>query len=221
DTLVALGDEQDNVLKVLEAFGITAEWVAEKLGIEVDAIDRARDAWKGYGDAATQAGVAVQGSAGDIGTAAAAYSRGQQMGAAFLPHQMREQARVISGEITAEKFIAWRRAVGIELAKELGTTSPHERPSITVAEYIRALEDVIARLGPAGLQHEGIAMRPIVTRIAEKKPEAVLSIDRLERMVGGSGKTISVYVELDKRVIAKAVGQPLVDEIRLKTGIHI
>lgn len=70
---------------------------------------------------------------------------------------------------------------------------------------------------PEGLQQGGIAMRPITARIAEKQPEAVIPLDRL----GGMSKKVNIFVELDGKIIARAIGQPLVDEIRLKTGAHI
>ncbi|GAH92462.1 unnamed protein product, partial [marine sediment metagenome] len=35
------------------------------------------------------------------------------------------------------------------------------------------------------------------------------------------GGRVNIYVELDGRIIAQAIGQPLVDEIRLRTGVHI
>ena len=50
-------------------------------------------------------------------------------------------------------------------------------------------------------------------------PEVVAPLDKLEGMLGG--RLVNIYVELDGRIIAKAIGQPLVDEIRLKTGVHI
>ena len=65
----------------------------------------------------------------------------------------------------------------------------------------------------------GIAMRPMVASIAEKQPEAVIPLDKIGGMVGG--KNVNIYVELDGRTIARAVGQPLVDEIRLRTGVRI
>ena len=38
---------------------------------------------------------------------------------------------------------------------------------------------------------------------------------------GGRGGKVNIYVELDGRVIAQAIGQPLVEEIRLRTGVRI
>jgi len=70
-----------------------------------------------------------------------------------------------------------------------------------------------------GLQQGGIAMRPMVARIAERRPEAVIPLDRLDRLLGG--KTINLYVELDGRIIGQAIGQPLVDIIRVKTGLKV
>ena len=50
DTLIAMGDEQDNVLAVLEAFGVTAIEVAEALGIETDEVLKLKDAYEGLGE---------------------------------------------------------------------------------------------------------------------------------------------------------------------------
>ena len=36
-----------------------------------------------------------------------------------------------------------------------------------------------------------------------------------------AGKAVNIYVELDGRVIGKAIGAPLVDEIRLRTGVKV
>ena len=71
----------------------------------------------------------------------------------------------------------------------------------------------------AGLAQGGIAMRPITARIAERKPEAVIPLDRLEGMIGGGPMT--VIVELDGRQIGKAVAPRIVSEIRVKTGVKI
>jgi hypothetical protein len=70
-----------------------------------------------------------------------------------------------------------------------------------------------------GLPTGGIAMRPITTRIAEREPEAVIPLSKLGGMIGD--KLVNIYVELDGKVIARAIGQPLVDEIRLRSGVHI
>jgi len=75
-------------------------------------------------------------------------------------------------------------------------------------------------IGWEEMQRGGIAMRPMLARIGEKAPEAVIPLDKLEGMIGG-GRAVNIFVELDGRVIARAIGQPLVDLIRLKTGLHI
>lgn len=69
----------------------------------------------------------------------------------------------------------------------------------------------------APLQRGGIAMRPMLASIAEKRPEAVIPLDRL----GGLGKTMNLYIELDGRIIAEAVEVRLTDDVRLKTGVKI
>ncbi len=69
-------------------------------------------------------------------------------------------------------------------------------------------------LGIAGYQEGGIITKPTLAMIGEKGPEAVIPLGK------GMG-TANIYVELDGRIIARAIGQPLVDEIRLRTGVHI
>ncbi len=66
----------------------------------------------------------------------------------------------------------------------------------------------------ASFQHGGIVTRPTLAMIGEKGPEAVVPLGK------GMG-TANIYIELDGKIIARAIGQPLVDEIRLRTGVHI
>ena len=61
------------------------------------------------------------------------------------------------------------------------------------------------------MQHGGIITRPTLGLLAEAGPEAVIPLNK-----GG----INIFVELDGRIIAQAIGQPLVDEIRLRTGVR-
>lgn len=77
---------------------------------------------------------------------------------------------------------------------------------------------------PEYMQRGGIAMRPIVASIAEKRPEAVIPLDRatLERLgLGGGGyKSANIYVMLNEGVLAEAVEVRLVDDIYLRTGVR-
>ena len=65
-----------------------------------------------------------------------------------------------------------------------------------------------------GFASGGIVTRPTLAMIGERGPEAVVPLGK------GMGTT-NIYVELDGRVIARAIGQPLVDEIRLRTGVRM
>ncbi len=49
-TLLRLGDEQDNVLKVLEAFELSALDVANALGVETEEVKKLEDAYKDLGE---------------------------------------------------------------------------------------------------------------------------------------------------------------------------
>ncbi len=64
----------------------------------------------------------------------------------------------------------------------------------------------------------GIAMRPMLARVAEREPEAVIPLSRLGAL---GGRLVNIFIELDGETIGRAIGAPLVNEIRLKTGVHI
>jgi len=70
-----------------------------------------------------------------------------------------------------------------------------------------------------GYQHGGpILGDTLLTRLSDMKPYAVAHAG--ER-VTPSGQTANIIVMLDGKTIARAIGQPLVDEIRVKTGVKI
>jgi len=54
NTLVKLGDEQDNVLAVMHAFGLSALEVAEAVGVETDALNELKDAYSEVKDSASK-----------------------------------------------------------------------------------------------------------------------------------------------------------------------
>ena len=71
-----------------------------------------------------------------------------------------------------------------------------------------------------GYQHGGTIREPtLLTSLRTMRPYAVAGEAGVEYITPG-GKTINIFVELDGRIIAQAIGQPLVDEIRLRTGIR-
>ena len=68
-------------------------------------------------------------------------------------------------------------------------------------------------LGIPGLREGGIISKPTLAMIGEKGPEAVVPLNKM-----GGYQTANIYVQVDGRTLARAIGQPLVDEIRLRTG---
>jgi len=72
------------------------------------------------------------------------------------------------------------------------------------------------RLGIPGLQAGGIITSPTLAMLGEKGPEAVVPLDRM-----GGFKTANIYVQVDGRTLASVIGQPLIDEIRLRTGAKL
>lgn len=96
-------------------------------------------------------------------------------------------------------FHRTRRDIAMEIA---------ERTGVTITEALRGLQGSYqfggTIPGPIGkpqlvMAHGGETILPIERELAEQK--------------------VNIFVELDGRTIAKVVGQPLVEEIRLKTGI--
>lgn len=61
----------------------------------------------------------------------------------------------------------------------------------------------------------GIITRPTLAMLGEAGPEAVVPLNRM------GPQTVNIYVEMDSRIMAAAIGQPLVDEIRVRTGMRI
>jgi len=68
-----------------------------------------------------------------------------------------------------------------------------------------------------GLQHGGIATKPMLAMIAEHKPEAVIPLDRMPVGVTITGNNFYVRQESDIDKIAEL----LIGKIRLKTGVRI
>lgn len=191
DTLVKLGDEQDNVLKVMDAFGISAEKIAEILGLQTDEVEKLKEAYE------------------DLH---------QTVPVVDTPEvtEAKSATEVQAGE-HAEQEIFW----GGRYQTRQSLWGQGITDAMIRKELLRQQSEFEKMLGGKlpSFANEGIAMRPMVASIAENKPEAVLSIDRLEGMIGGRTADIRVY--LDRRTLIEALGQPLVDKIRLRTGGHI
>ncbi len=168
DTLIALGDEQDNVIKVLDAFGLSAIEVAKALGLETEEVIKLEGAYKVLGEQMVSAGK----SAAEMKAALrATYEAG--------------------GKASEEDILRAKRKEIDERAEERG-----EAPVYGYAEG-------------------GIAMRPMVARIAERGPEAIIPLEKM----AGLGVTITgnnFYVREEADI--NKIGDRLVQQIRLKTG---
>jgi len=66
-------------------------------------------------------------------------------------------------------------------------------------------------------QEGGIISKPTLAMMGEHGPEAVIPLDRTGGAFGGY-KTANIYIQMDGRTLSRVMGQPLVDEIRLRTG---
>ncbi len=64
------------------------------------------------------------------------------------------------------------------------------------------------------LQGGGLVSKPTLALLGERGPEMVTP-------VGAAFRTANIFIELDGTAIARAVGQPLVDEIRIRQGLKL
>lgn len=101
-----------------------------------------------------------------------------------------------------------------------GGMSMEEMLKFRKETFLPALEQAGYELPMRGMQTGGIAIRPMTARLAEKSPEAVIPLDRLETVVGGY-RTANIYFQIGERELVRILGQPLVDEIRARTGLTI
>lgn len=234
-TLISLGDEQNNVLTVLDAFGLEALSVAIELGIMSDAL-------AAYTDEALLSAGATQEYIDKL----------REMYGITPPVTPVTPVTPAVPELpkepmTSEEWEAW--IAQIKAAGTFGSQAAFDafiaqaylmigrvwQPGpIPLGGYPR-IGEIFPELPPglppelppgAGapglglLQHGGIAMSPMIAAIAEKKPEAVIPLDRLEGMIGGKQMMTIIY-EVDGRQMARTIMPYAVGEIRLKTGVHI
>ena len=78
------------------------------------------------------------------------------------------------------------------------------------------------KLGIPGLQGGGIIDKPTLAMLGEQAPgikEFVFN-ERQLGMLGGK-RVANIYIEVDGRMLARVIGQPLIDEIRIRTGAKL
>ncbi len=243
--LVGLGDEQDNVLRVMEAFGISVEEVADILGLQTDEVERLKLSYEELDEtlkktaksaADLKAALDIKVAAGEKLTEAEilAYQRAATAEAAAIKEAYpgiswaeaqsiaHGQAIIVDSRVVPTGVGAIQAPISGGGMVAPGVSVPTEEIPEEVTEqiYDEAYLDLIDALEE--MQHGGIAMHPITARIAEKRPEAVIPLDKtvLERLGLGKG-TADIRIYLDKRIMAQALGQPLVDIIRVRQGLKV
>lgn len=94
-----------------------------------------------------------------------------------------------------------------------GHVVPPEAIAVMVEDLIKAFRGRGATV--TGLATGGIVTRPTLAMLGERGPEAVIPLN-------GNGRgVVNIAVMLDSEVIARVIGAPLVDEIRVRTGVGI
>lgn len=237
-----LGDNVDYADRYLEAAGITISDITAFLEGQKDAVDRLGDSYGKLGEAVQVSGAAGAGEFTGLPTGRPPETVAEeQWYAAQLAEfeagrRNRVQEAFYQGKDLGEILLLMTQGMGYgleyaphlrdlrtwkQLSLRLGRgATPEQMAPIMEQRWKNPLADILGFL-PSFAQG-GIAMRPMLASIGEQAPripEAIIPLDKLEGMLGG--KSVNIYVELDGRVIAKAIGQPLVDEIRLRTGMHI
>ena len=78
------------------------------------------------------------------------------------------------------------------------------------------------RLGIPGFQGGGVISKPTLAMLGEQAPKVKEFVfnEKQMGMLGGH-RTANIYIMLDGRIIGRAIGQPLIDEIRIRTGAKL
>jgi hypothetical protein len=125
-------------------------------------------------------------------------------------------------------------------AEEQATKESYDRQLQQAADFARMRAAALGTYGPGGPHvtapsvpeggnkpHQfasgGLITEPsFLTRVGASRPYGIMAERGPETITPGRGySSANIYVMLDSHVIARAIGQPLVDEIRLKTGVRI
>ena len=90
----------------------------------------------------------------------------------------------------------------------------------------KVMADQVGKWIPAGISKGILASRSLVDdAMSALSTDMSMSVNPMMggmQLAGtGAGGTANIYVELDGRTIASVIGQPLVDLIRVKTGVRI
>jgi len=188
-----LGDEADNVNAWLKEVGLTAKEVNFVINGQKDEVDKLRDAYK----KATPEIDAMNEALIDTTTLSTISSASVEA--------LKVNLEGLSEAAREETILAYQRG---RLALKTGSTTytgPHPR-------------------GAGEYQFGGLITEPTwLTKVGDFRPYGIMAERGPERITpsGGIGQKVNVFVELDGRTIAKAIGQPLVDVIRVKTGVKI
>ncbi len=94
--------------------------------------------------------------------------------------------------------------------------APNPDSGLDIDPTILTPDDLADRGGLPEFATGGLVTSATLALIGEAGPEAVVPLDRLGGMGGGSQ---TIIVELDGRTLLRSVAPRLVDELRLKTGI--
>jgi len=225
-----LGDDVDYANLYLNAAGLTIVEITEFINKQREAVDGLRNSYEDLAKPTTKPGGLPPG----VTTAPSGLFQGALGGEAETG---RAQIKNLVGNLGYAAYGGWGGRRGADYAEwawdnfwnvlRERTAPMGGAVASQMQATARSMKDELMSIfeGSIPLAEGGIAMRPMLARIGEQAPripEAVIPLDKLEMMLGGAGgKLVNIFVELDGRTIAKVIGQPLVSDIRLKTGVRI
>lgn len=212
DLWARLGDDVNYADRYLKAAGLTSsevDAILKELGITVDGVassyDKLTGSVTGYGAAATK----------EFAELEAMYKAGGKTGYAEYLWQSEWGRKAIAGDIAAAQ--AGAAASQTAMSSGASATAAYTAGTISLSQAMSAW----AQHG-FSYQHGGPIPEPtLLYGLMSKRPYALAGEAGKEYIspVSPSGKAVNIYVQLDGKTIAKAIGQPLVDEIRVRTGL--
>ena len=109
---------------------------------------------------------------------------------------------------------AWKGITGItdKIKESMNKLNPFARSSPSLVDNVRMGVDVIAN------EYKGLNR---INFPSANDAMGGTAIAGGMNLAGSGGGTASIYFDVDGRTMAKIIGQPLTDEIRLKTGMRL
>ena len=125
--------------------------------------------------------------------------------------------KTVADKISAAKAVASSGKYGsfISAVRDLHPEAASLKSSTPVASAKIAFPNLYNAFKAQGLTHAkgGLITSPQIGMIGEKGPEAIIPMDRLERMMGGGGQPINITVNAGMGADGASIGDAIVNEL--------